>query len=63
MSGIEIAPEREQRSSVHVSMNAKGEAQVAVKVYEGADEREIARLREIAVRTYIAAAKDTRTTT
>lgn len=39
----------EQRSSVKVTLNAKGEAQVEVKVYAGEDETELERARSLAV--------------
>jgi hypothetical protein len=42
----------EQRSSVAIEMNAKGEAQVKVKVYDGADPDGIDRIRHLAVQTY-----------
>jgi hypothetical protein len=33
-------------------MNAKGDAQVTVKVYDGADQAEVDRIRQLAVSTY-----------
>jgi hypothetical protein len=42
----------EQRSSVSISRNAKGEAQFAVKAYEGCEVDELTRLRELAVSNY-----------
>lgn len=48
------APEQfgEQRSSVKISTTAKGDAQVEVKVYDGAELTELDRIRAIAVSTY-----------
>ena len=48
----------EQRSSVEIARNAKGDAQPRVKVYAGEDEAEMARLRDLAVRTYLAVCAD-----
>ena len=45
----------EQRSSVKISTNAKQEAQVEVKIYDGADPVDVDRIRELAVSTYKAA--------
>lgn len=42
----------ESRSSVAVTMNAKGEAQVAVKVYSGQDADELEQARSLAVKVY-----------
>jgi hypothetical protein len=42
----------EQKSSVKISMTAKGEATVEVKVYDGADPAELDRIRGIAVSAY-----------
>lgn len=53
-------PFLEQRSSVAVKMSAKGEAQVEVKVYDGADENAMQALRELAVGTYLAAVRAVR---
>lgn len=50
----------EQRSSVAVTMNAKGEAQVAVKVYTGQDDAELDAARELAVRVYSETARAVR---
>lgn len=50
----------ESRSSVAVAMNAKGEAQVTVKVYDGADETELERIRRLAVATYQALCAEVR---
>lgn len=42
----------EQKSSVKISMTAKGDATVEVKVYDGADQAELDRIRAIAVSAY-----------
>ncbi len=42
----------ESRSSVQVALNAKGEAQVTVKVYAGEDADEVARIRTIATEQF-----------
>jgi hypothetical protein len=42
----------EQRSSVEVSRNAKGDAQLRVKLYDGVAEAEVDRLRGLATDTY-----------
>jgi len=55
MSTPEHEGQVEQRSSVKIATNAKQEAQVEVKVYDGADEVEVTRIRELAVSTYKAA--------
>lgn len=49
----------ESRSSVQVSLNAKREAQVTVKVYAGEDADEVARIREIAVENFYEALRAT----
>lgn len=51
---------QEARSSVAVSMTAKGEATVTVKVYEGSDATEMERVRQLAVQMYNATARDVR---
>lgn len=43
---------QEAKSSVKVTMNAKGEAQVEVKVYEGTPDIELNQAREQAIRVY-----------
>lgn len=60
MSGAEHDYTGEQRSSVAVTMNAKGEAQVAVKVYTGQDAGELEAARELAVRIYADTARAVR---
>lgn len=52
MSTPEDGVQVEQRSSIKISTNAKQEAQVEVKLYDGADETEITRLRTLAVEAY-----------
>jgi hypothetical protein len=47
----------EQRSSVKLTRNAKGDCQIEVKVYAGEDEAEVQRIREVAQRQYIEAEK------
>jgi hypothetical protein len=42
----------EQRSSVKLARNAKGDCQIEVKVYAGETEDEVTRIREIAQRQY-----------
>jgi len=42
----------ESRSSVQVALNAKGEAQVTVKVYAGEDADEVARIRGVAIEQF-----------
>lgn len=42
----------EQKSSIEITQNAKGESQVRVKVYDGADQAELDRIRGIAVAAY-----------
>lgn len=42
----------EQKSSIKISTNAKQEAQVEVKIYDGTDETELTRIRELAVNAY-----------
>lgn len=42
----------EQKSSVKISMTAKGDATVEVKVYDGAEQTELDRIRGLAVSTY-----------
>jgi hypothetical protein len=48
------APEQreEQRSSVKLVRNAKGDTQIEVKVYAGDTEQDVDRARDLAVRTY-----------
>lgn len=50
--------EREQRSSVKLSLNAKRETQVEVKVYAGETQEEVDQLRALAVRTYLDTMRD-----
>jgi hypothetical protein len=50
----------EQRSSVKVAMNAKGDAQIEVKVYTNATPEEMDFAREQAVRTYLETVKAVR---
>lgn len=52
--------QQEAKSSVKISMNAKGEAQVEVKAYDGVDATELERVRQLAVTTYNATARDVR---
>ena len=52
----------EQRSSVKVSMTAKGEATVEVKVYVGQDAAELEAARQLAVQTYNETARAVRVT-
>lgn len=42
----------ESRSSVQVALNAKGDAQITVKVYAGEDADEVARIRTIATENF-----------
>lgn len=42
----------ESRSSIQINLTAKGEAQVSLKVYEGAEADEITRIRELAVANF-----------
>lgn len=42
----------EQRSSVKLVRNAKGDTQIEVKVYAGDTEQDVDRARDLAVRTY-----------
>lgn len=42
----------EQRSSVKLTLNAKGDPQVEVRVYEGADAEELERIRRLAVQQF-----------
>ncbi|MDQ5820573.1 MAG: hypothetical protein M3540_03945 [Actinomycetota bacterium] len=42
----------EQRSSVKIGMNAKGEAQVEVKVYVDEDPQKLEEARQLAIRAY-----------
>lgn len=44
--------QQEQRSSVKISMTAKGDATVEVKVYETVDATELERIRQLAVGAY-----------
>lgn len=53
----------EQKSSVKISCNAKGEAQPEIKVYEGTNAVELERIRQLAVQTYNQTARDVRVTT
>jgi hypothetical protein len=50
----------EQRSSVKIGMTAKGEAVPEVKVYAGTDEAEMERIRQLAIATYNATAREVR---
>lgn len=50
MSGAEF--QQEAKSSVKISMTAKGDATVEVKVYDGSAADEIERIRQLAVKTY-----------
>ena len=43
---------QEAKSSVAVSQNAKGEAQVTVKVYAGTQEAELDATRRLAIKVY-----------
>jgi hypothetical protein len=43
---------QEAKSSVKVTMNAKGEAQVEVKVYSGSEDAELDETRRQAIRIY-----------
>lgn len=54
---------QEARSSVAVSMTAKGDATVTVKIYEGSDATELERIRQLAVELYNATARDVRVQT
>lgn len=54
---------QEARSSVAVSMTAKGDATVTVKVYDGADETEMERIRQLAVKVYNDTAREVRVQT
>lgn len=61
MSNSEFeGPVVEQRSSVKISMNAKGEAQVEVKAYEGVEGAELERIRLLAVAAYNQTAREVR---
>lgn len=51
----------EAKSKVKISCNAKGEAQPEVTVVEGADPAEVERIRQLAVQTYNATAREVRT--
>lgn len=51
----------EQRSSVKIAMNAKGEAQVEVKVYVGTPDDEMTETRQRAVSHYLETVKAVRT--
>lgn len=53
----------EQKSSVKITCNAKGEAQPEIKVYEGTDAAELERIRNLAVQTYNETQRDVRVTT
>lgn len=57
---MDEGPESEQRSSVKVTLNAKGEAQVEVKVYAGEDEAELERARTLAVDAFRRTVADVR---
>lgn len=48
------------KSSVKIAMTAKGEATVEVKAYDGVDEAEMDRIRQLAVRIYNETARDVR---
>lgn len=52
MSAPETHQPFEQKSSVQLSKNAKGEMQQVVKVYEGVDPIEVDRLVRLALATY-----------
>lgn len=45
-------PTVESKSSVKISMDAKGEAKVEVKIYDGAEKPEVDRIRDLAIDTY-----------
>ena len=53
MNGDE-QPQVEPKSSVKITTNAKGMAQVDVKVYEGATEEEMQATKDLAVKVYTA---------
>lgn len=52
MSAAEQERGQEQKSSVAISENSKGEPAVTVKVYEGCDGDELDLIRELAVGAY-----------
>lgn len=52
MSAAEQERGQEQKSSVAIAMDAKGEGKPTVKVYEGCDAGELDRIRELAVAAY-----------
>lgn len=62
MSGGEYQQET-ARSSVAISMTAKGDATVTVKAYDGVDDIEMERIRVLAVQTYNATVRDVRVQT
>lgn len=48
----------ESKSSVAISRTAKGDPQPSVKVYEGTESGELDRIRELAVRNYLALVRE-----
>lgn len=44
---------QEAKSSIAITQNAKRDAQVTVKIYDGATLEEIDRIRQLAVATYL----------
>ena len=58
MSSDEIR--QEAKSSIALTMNAKGEAQVSVKIYEGTELAELDRIRQIAIAAYKQTASEVR---
>lgn len=61
MSAVENGQQTEQRSSVAISMTAKGDATVTVKVYAETDADELDRIRRMAVAAYRDTAAEVRT--
>jgi hypothetical protein len=51
----------ESKSSIAIAMNAKGEAQPTIKIYEGTDEAEVERIRLLAVATWDRVVAEVRT--
>lgn len=62
MSALEHDPQAEARSSVKITRNAKGDAQVEVKVYAGELDDELDRIRRLAVAQYQALLQELRAT-
>jgi len=52
MTEHENGQQLEAKSSIKLTLNAKGEAQVSVSVYEGCDPVELTRIRELAVEQF-----------